>query len=210
MSRFEDRLLAELLEQHGSVLADLPARPLPASVPARSRRRLPAPRLRPQIPGLLPLGAVALALAAALAAIVIGFGSGGGGGGTPAYAVVQNGDGTVTVTIRELLGIDGANRELRTLGVRATVVRSERSCPTRPGRYKAADLPAELSHRIASGSGAPGAPSVVLDPSAIPPRDTVVIGVRKLDAHGGPAAAGLEIGVYEGAVPPCLRAAGSD
>lgn len=208
MSRFEDRLLAELLEQHGAVLAEPPARPLPTSGPARPRLRLPVLRL--PVPRLLPAGAAALALAAALVAVVIGFGSGGGGGGTPAYAVVQNGDGTVTVTVREIQGINGANQQLRTLGVHATAVRSERSCATRRGQYKTAGVSADLSHRIASGSTAAGVPSVVIDPSAIPPHDTVVIGVRAIDTHGGPAATGLEIGIYEGSVPPCLKALGSD
>lgn len=202
MSRFEDRLLSELLEQHGALLADAPARPLPAMPAARLRLRVPIPRL-------LPAGALGLAVAALVAALVIGLSSGGGGGGTPAYAVVRNGDGTVTVTVNELLGIEGANEELKTLGVPAVVVRSEEGCSTSPGQYKAAPVSAELSHQIASGSGSGGASSVVIDPAAIPEGDTVAIGVRALETPGEPAA-GLEIGIYEGAAPPCLSAAGSD
>jgi len=209
VSRFEDRLLAELLEQHGAVLADLPARPLPLRAPAR-RSRVPARPWRvPAARTLAPAGALALALATLLVALVIGFGSG-GGGGTPAYAVMRNSDGTVTVTIRELVGVAGANEALGTLGVRARVVRSLRSCPARSGRYRPARLSAEASRQIVQPVFSAGAPSVVIEPSAIPPADTVVIGVRTLDTHGGPAAVGLETAIYEGSAPPCLRASGGD
>ncbi|HXD54670.1 MAG TPA: hypothetical protein VN618_07950 [Solirubrobacteraceae bacterium] len=211
MSRFEDRLFAELVEQHGALLTDAPARALPASGQARrpARVRLPLPlRLRLPAGRLVPAGALAFALAAALAAIVIGFGSG-GGGGTPAYAVVSNGDGTVSVTVRELVGVTGANEALRTLGVRARVVHSERACPTQPGEYALARLSSEQSERIAHGGAPSGEPSVVLDPSAIPPGDTVVIGARVLEHRRALTVTGLEIAIYEGAVPPCLRAAGS-
>lgn len=203
VSRFEDRLLAELLEQHGAVLADAPVLPQIPARRARARSWLGLPARR-----LLPAGALALALATALVALVTGLGSG-GGGVTPAYAVVQNGDGTVTVTIRELLGIDGANRELRTLGVRARVVPSEGSCQTDPAQFRQARISEELSRRIVTPVFLAGAPSVVIEPSAIPADDTVVIGVRTLDTQGEPAATGLETAIYEGAAPPCLTASGS-
>jgi hypothetical protein len=196
MSRFEDRLWSELVEQHGALLADAPPRalaPIPARAPARRRR-------------LVPVAALGLALAAALAAIVIALGS---GGGTTAYAVISNPDGTVSVTIKELVGVRGAGEKLESLGVPVRVVRSEAGCPTRPGQYESAHLSAEQSQRISTLAGPASSASVVITPSAIPPGDTVVIGARALESGPGVGAVGLEVAVYKGATPPCLRAVGS-
>jgi hypothetical protein len=194
MPKFEDRLWAELVEQHGALLADVPARTLsPARTPVAARRRR-----------LAPVAAIALALAAALAAIVIGFGS---GAGTSAYAVVSNPDGTVTVTIKELVGVRGASRTLASLGVPARVVPAEPGCPTRPGQFSSAHLSAEQSLRISTLAGPSGTASVVITPSAIPPGDTVVIGARALQSSSGRTIVGLETAVYRGATPPCLQAA---
>jgi hypothetical protein len=197
MSRFEDRLLAELVEQHGALLAGAPARVLPPvgrTVRARRRR-------------LVPVAAIGLALTAALIAVVIGLSS---GGGTSAYAVVSNPDGTVSVTISDLVGVHGASEKLASLGVPVRVVRSEAGCPTRPGQFKPAHLSAEQSQRISTLAGPAGTASVVITPSQIPPGDTVVIGPRALQSSPGLAVVGLETAIYEGATPPCLHAVGGD
>ncbi|MCW3032671.1 MAG: hypothetical protein QOK19_705 [Solirubrobacteraceae bacterium] len=197
MPRFEERLWAELVEQHGSLLADVPPRTV-----APVRRHV-----RPRRRRLVPVAAVGLALAAGLAAIVIGLGS---GGGTSAYAVLSNPDGTVSVTIKELVGVRGASETLASLGVPVRVVPSQRTCPTRPGQFKPARLTAEQSQRISTLAGPADTASVVITPSAIPAGDTVVIGARALSSAAGLGAVGLEIAVYEGAAPTCLRAAGGD
>lgn len=196
MARFEDRLFAELIEQHGSLLADAPAHVLPHPVPLR--RPLGAPRRR-----LAGAGALAVALTLAIFALVIGFG--GGGNGTPAYAVVSNADGTVSVTVHEVAGITGANEALRTLGVRARVVRTEPGCATVAGEYKYVQLPPGASERVAHAGTVGGEPAVIIAPSAIPAADTVVIGVRSLGVQAGLEVTGLNIGLYEGAAPPCLK-----
>jgi hypothetical protein len=195
MSRFEDRLWTELVEQHGQLLADGPLRPVSAPrehAPARRRGRA---RSRA---GLTALG---LAVAAALAAVVIGLSS---GPPTSAYAVVSNPNGTVTVTIRELAGISGADEKLVALGIPVRVVPSEAACPTRPGQYESARISPELSERISHLAGPPSSAAIVIDPSVIPPGDTVVIAARTLE----PGVLALQTVLYEGATPPCLPLTG--
>ena len=51
-------------------------------------------------------------------------------GGTPAYAVSKGADGVVSVSIRDITGVTGANEELRRLGVRAVAV------PIRDGQHR--------------------------------------------------------------------------
>jgi hypothetical protein len=190
VARFEERLWGELVEQHGALLADAPAR---APIAGRDSRWV-SPRRR-----WAPAVAVATTAAVALAAIVIGLGS--GSRTSSAFAVVRNADGTVSVTIAELAGVDGADARLAALGVPARVVRSEGSCPTRPGEFKPARITGEQSQAAARPSG-PG--SVVIVPGAVPAGDTVVIGARELPPHSGATVVGLEFEVYEGATPPCL------
>ncbi len=207
MSRFEDRLWTELVEQHGALLAEAPSHATVSqdelatpAVPARTRVRERRRRL-------LPLAAIGLAIAATLTAIVIGLSS--GGPGNAAYAVVSKPDGTVSITIRELAGVHGADAKLASLGVPVRAVRSSSACPTRPGQYKRAHLTPEQARRISTLSGPAGSASVLITPSAIPSGDTVVIGARSLGSGPGGEAVGLDTVVYEGATPPCLRASGA-
>jgi hypothetical protein len=191
MSRFEDRLWSELVEQHGALLADAPLSlaPSPGRAPGRRRR------------WRAPLAALGLALAAAVTAIVIGLSS---GGGTPAYAVLSNPDGTVTVTIRQLVGVKAADEKLASLGVPVRVVRSEAGCLLGSGEYKTPRISPDLFQRISKLAGPASAASIVITPSAIPSGDTIVIGAREL----APGVVGLQTGIYEGTTPPCLPLAG--
>jgi hypothetical protein len=170
VSRFEDRLWDELVEQHGALLLDPP----PAALPhARVRAR----RLRWTARRRLPIAALGTALAGVVAALVIGLS---GGGGTPAYAVTSNGDGTITVTIREIVGIEGANGKLKALGVPVRVVPAEPGCPAvgaAPDRVSP-----ERHHAILSLIGRSGSASAKITPAAIPSGDTLVLGVHQLDA----------------------------
>jgi hypothetical protein len=107
MTRFEDRLISELIEEHGSALATVQR---PAS--GRSSGR----------PLWIAGGVVAVAGVAAIGITLVG------GGSSPAYAVTQNSDGTVTLTLNELSGIDGANQRLHQLGLPVTVVPLTTGC----------------------------------------------------------------------------------
>jgi hypothetical protein len=193
MSRFEDRLWMDLVEQHGALLAAAPARTFtPTLEPALPRR----------LPRLVPAASIGLALAAVLTVLVIALTP--GGGGNAAYAVSSNPNGTISVTIEELVGVTGASRQLASLGVPVRVVTAEASCPSLPDKYRVARLSPGLSHQVASVSGHSGAASVLVTPSAIPAGDTVLIGASELERSSGPAAVALEVQVYEGETPPCL------
>ncbi len=181
MSRFEDRLWAELVEQHGAVLAEPPAL---AQAPPRLLRRG-------------PLAAVALALALALAALVIALGR---GGGTSAYAVVTNPDGTITVTIRELVGVEPANERLEELGVPARIPPARSDCPTSRADLHPAHLTPEQSRETFEPVGGNGSYSVRINPDAIPSGDTLLL--RAYELPSGPIA--MRALVIEGAAPSCL------
>jgi hypothetical protein len=191
MSRFEDRLWDELVEQHGALLLEPP----PAALP---RTLVPVGRTSRALRRLLPIAALGTALAGVIAALVIGLG--GGGVGTPAYAVTANGDGTVTVTIREIVGIEGANAKLAALGVPVRVVPVKPDCPA-VGKGSAPDrVSPEREHTVLSPVGPAGSASVKITPAAIPSGDTLVLGARQLDA----GAIALGGALYKGPGRDCL------
>lgn len=108
MTRFEDNLWRELEDTYGGELSQAEG-PLPAR---------PALR-RPAIAGA-GLGVVGAGAAAVL--ILTAAGS------TPAFAVTPQRDGSVSVVIRRIDGIPGANRRLAELGIRARAVRVADGC----------------------------------------------------------------------------------
>jgi hypothetical protein len=171
MSKFEDRLWSDLVGSYGSELAL-------------------APRLERRRPGPSPLLAIALALAlgAVLAVLALNPGT----GVRAAYAIARNGDGTFTVTINELTGVGGANSELAELGLRARVAAVQDGCSAsaRPVAITPT-LYAQMSHLEGQ--------AVTIQPSAIPPGDTLV-----LAAHELRTGVGLSVGLYHGSAPACL------
>lgn len=152
MGEFENRLWSDLLGEHGADLAML-ARP--------TRRRSP---------GVLPAAAAALTVVSITVAVTVLLSA---NTTSPAYAVSQNSDGTVTVKITELAGIDGANRQLAKLGVPVRA-RPEKAysptCKLTPARAPS------LFTKILYPSRRPFA--VRIDPSAIPPGTTLLISAR--------------------------------
>jgi hypothetical protein len=196
VSRFEDRLWDELVEQHGALLLDAPVAALP-------RTPAPARRLRWAADRRLRITALGATMAAVLAALVIGLG--GGGGGTPAYAVTSNGDGTITVTIGEIAGIEGANGKLAALGVPVRVVPVEPDCPPPDSASTPDRVSPEREHAILSLTG-PASASVRVSPAAIPSGDTLVLGARQLDA----GAIALSGALYRGPGRSCLPSTPGD
>jgi hypothetical protein len=179
--RFEERLFAELVERHGALLAG----PAPRVAPVRRRV------------SRAPVAAVASGLAAALAVLAIVLST---GGGPPAFAVVQHPDGTVSVTIREVVGVRGADERLMALGVPVRVAVARADCRVRPGRYTPARVDSQAPPFFEL-RGPPGHASAVIDPRRIPPGDTVLLGARA--AAKGVVA--LSVSVFKGPVPPCVR-----
>jgi hypothetical protein len=74
------------------------------------------------------LGGAALGSAAAGAGLCIAVLLGTAGGTAPAYALSVRADGSVVLSVRELLGVAPANARLARLGVPARLVRRETGC----------------------------------------------------------------------------------
>jgi len=184
VARFEDRLFAELVEQHGALLAQPPAHAAAPPRPRLLRRRG-------------PIAALGLAIAAAVAALVIGLSH---NAGTSAYAVVTNPDGTVTVTIREIEGAAPANQRLAMLGVPVRVAPVTAGCPVTREQLPSVQLPPGQSAQIYRPEPGPAGFSVRIDPAAVPHGDTVLLTAREVR----PGFVVLRELLIEGAAPACV------
>ena len=197
MSSIQDRLWTDLVREPEA------KRALTAQQPtARNRTR----GIKLTIGGSVLLGAI---VTAALALT-------GGTSPTPAYAVSVNADGSVTLTLSELIGVTAANETLARLGVRARVARIEAGCAqTGEPIHESPGEPSyeQLQRMVESQKTGEGLPGLVwvIHPNAIPQADTVLIttqlanGGRPVATHDGKAisAVGSSVGLYRGAAPPC-------
>jgi hypothetical protein len=179
MSKFEDRLWRELVQEHGAELAQM-------TPPAANHRRRQRPKLLAGTTvGLAGVGtAVALIVSAA--------------GSSPAFAVTRNNDGTVTVWIKRIDGIAGANARLEALGVRARAVVVAAGCkpPTsvKPGRLIAAP-------RVHGNWTGPRQIVIArFDPKKIPSGRTLVLPA----VNDGKKVSIDQVRAVRGPAPPCL------
>lgn len=185
MGKFEDRLLTDLLTEYRPTLDAV---------------ELPEPRRGRHRP--LWIAASVLGLTGVVTAGVLLT-----GGGTPAYAVTKSASGDVTVTIRESTGIDGANEELRRLGLPAVVV------PVRPGCPDLDELAGGAGGGGAGGGGAGGGEAttaefevgkpgeVTFRATGVPPGHTVMVIVEE---NPGPAGLTVGMALIEGDAPDCV------
>lgn len=179
MTSFEDRLWGELAGEHATELA------LGSPPPPRKRRsKLP-------FAATLALLGVVLATVATLTTSP----------GTQAFAVTQHPDGTVTVTIKELVGIREANDELAALGIKARAAGVEASCTTDMSQFAPISIPPQLLGRLVSFGHAEAA-SVTITPSVIPSGETLLLTARQI----APDVVALGLQLYRGAVPSCIPA----
>ncbi len=182
MNRFKDRLWGELMREHGADLAQMRRQ-----VAKHSRR----PRPRVLVGSTLGLAGVGTALALVLSAA----------SSSPAFAVTRNHDGTVTVMIKRIDGISGANALLTALGVRARAVQVVAGCTIAPR------LALPSARLITVQRGARGVPAGMgpviqarFDPRRIPPGRTLVLPTLRVGhlIHIAPA------NWVHGAAPACL------
>jgi hypothetical protein len=97
----------------------------------------------------------------------------------------------VSVSIKELSGVDGANAQLTKLGVPIRVARVEATC-------SATAQAVPMSPTIVSDLTRHDGEDMEIQPNLIPQGDTLVISARQL---GGDI--GLSYGLYRGSVPTC-------
>jgi hypothetical protein len=121
MSRFEDQLFTDLMQQYGPVLQrtrrPAPARPRPLGRPARLAA------------GTAGAAAVAAGLALAVAALIPDSGSSTGTPQLTAWTVARHADGDISVTIRQLRNPAGLQARLRADGVPASVAFASQQNP---------------------------------------------------------------------------------
>jgi hypothetical protein len=180
MTKFADELFTDLMREHG---------------PALDLVRLPSRRAVPR-PVWLAAGVVGMAGAITAGVTVAG-------GGSPAYAVTANGDGTVTVAIAQLTGVDGANGALRTLGDRVVVVPVRPGCPTfdslpvaDPGSR---DHPTQVSGSASSSGGSNG--TITVNARGVPAGDTLLVA-----ASTGQKGINLAVKLIKDPAPRCVSA----
>ena len=150
MSKFKERLWRDLMREHRSELAQIDR-------PAAGRARYARPRL---------LAGTTVGFAVIATAIVLFLSA----ASTPAaFAVSGNSDGTVSVMLRRIAGIKGANERLQALGIRAKFVQVVSGC-------RAAVPPAALAQiktpdQVLSHAGR----QTRIDPREIPPGRMLMI-----------------------------------
>ncbi|MEV0838620.1 hypothetical protein AB0I55_03580 [Actinocatenispora sera] len=173
--KFENSLFNDLVRDHA---AD------EAMLTTASRRRIGRP---------LAVGAAAVAIGGiATAAVVVG-----GGQSSPAYAVTKHGDGTVTVSFRDVHAVDPANAQLKKLGLPV------RAAPVQRGCTAHSKSPSTPRHHYLRAIVGMSGKSVTVDPRLVPPHTTLVIGVPQLNPPKGQGLKFLATDVI-GAAPACL------
>jgi hypothetical protein len=211
MTRFEDRLLAELralvgTDRPADAEPAVPARQPPAG-PSTAPPQVPHPRVKPRDPGRVRprdptrgrrarprRRAAAGVIAAVLAAVGVVAGAVAWPHrlAVPAYAVDRNPDGSFLVTVNDLSVPTSLQQALLTDGVPVTVLAlsAGRHCAQRPPTVAA---PGVLVPR-------PDRPNALtIQPALLPPGDSVVLGVG-----GVPGQVVLVGMVVRGAAPACL------
>jgi hypothetical protein len=175
MTRFKDNLLNDLMREHGETVEEAPLRN------TRSARPL-----------LIAAGALAVAGVATVSITT--------SGNTPeAFAVTKNADGSVTLTIKDIKGIDPANAKLREYGIGAKAVPMSRDCA--PLDESKLDLLGgyKLPRHEEDGS-------VTMSPGDVPPGYTILLGISNMPNRG----TGLGYtGPHRDPAPDCLREVGN-
>jgi len=182
MTKFDDNLWREIERSYGSKLSG-------SQGPLRR-----GPRIR--VPVLAGTG---LGVAGASVAAVIVLGA---AGSAPAYAVTRHSDGSVSVTIRRIDGIRGANQRLAQLGIRARAVQIAGGCQATvsPALRKVTIATFVRVHRVVRLSGSDGAAWTRIRPAQIPSHRILVIPVFR----SGTLVRVVHGRVVRGTVPNCL------
>jgi hypothetical protein len=157
MTKFEDNLWREVEGTYGSELSEAPGPLHPHS------------RLRVPVIAGTSLGVVG---GSAAAVIVLTAAS-----SSPAFAVTPHRDGTVSVVIRRIEGIAGANHRLAQLGIHARAVQVADGCQVPAARALARVTVITLARDVHKNwvSAPPGAIRARIRPAQIPSGRTLII-----------------------------------
>jgi hypothetical protein len=174
MGTFEERLLGDLVRQHGVAVSEFVR---------------PAPRLSRTRP--LVMAAGALTIAGSIAVAVTTF-----GGNTPAFAVSRDADGAVTLSISDIRAVDAANAELRRIGAPVVAVPMTADCKD---TFEIDEgFVGESSGSVTSAGGGEG--SVTVQTKGLRPGSMLVVAAKK-DGDVLTLSEGVAV---RGKVPGCL------
>lgn len=188
MSSFDDMLWSELVQAHSTL-------PRAALGRAEGRRR--------RSPGrLVAVGAIALV--GATMAVLLSMSA--QPSAPAAFAITQQPDGSVTLTLSEIMGVGSANQELADRGIPVRIAKVEAGCTATgeivpPRSYSHERLGEMVEIQRDDGVGLSGL-TWTIHPSAIPPGDTLLITAEVVSGSRVPAVAS-RIGLYHGQAPTC-------
>ena len=118
MSNYEDRLLRDIMHEHGHTLDQADASPS-AGRPARGLLR------RPRV-----LAGGSLGLAGIGAALLLALGAGGAAAPTSAFAITRHSDGSVLVQLNSSEDLGQANQKLAAMGINEQITLYPNPNPT--------------------------------------------------------------------------------
>lgn len=173
---FEDRLWDRLATDNAEQLATMSLEPSRFAV-ARQRR--------PSLPATLGGGLAAGALAG-VAAFGLGLWK-----APPAFAVTMNGNGTVTVTLRDASAIGALNKKLAAEGIQAKAIPVKAGCTDPPQSDPQVLLPADTHQTTIV---------VTINPATIPAGDSEVLSVQRLPS----GRLSMFVGTFPLPVPNCV------
>ena len=154
MTKFADQLFADLMQEHGSTLAQ--------TRPPAPRRHIASRRT------LLATGTGFVAVAVTVGALMAD-------GGTPAYALTTHPNGSVTLDVYRESGIAGINAKLHQLGdSQVVVVPVEPGCPSPGSLPKPVVSPVGVKISVEATTSSGG--SITVDAQGIPAGDILVVG----------------------------------
>jgi hypothetical protein len=175
MGTFEERLLGDLVRQHGVAVSEFVR---------------PAPRLSRTRPLVMAAGALTVAGTVAVAVTVFD-------GNTPAFAVSKGADGAVTLSISDIRAVDAANAEMRRIGAPVVAVPMTADCED---TFEIDEgFVGASSGTVTSVSGGEG--SVTVRTKDLRPGSTMVVAAKK-DGDVLTLSDGIAV---RGKVPSCLR-----
>lgn len=113
--------------------------------------------------------------------------------------MIENSDGTITVTKEEVFEEDALNRRLSDLEIRVRALRADPSCTSRVDEVEWGDV----HPRIVTENG-PG-PGVTIRPNAIPSNHTLVLAAERTPRHPSrPPNILMRLMLVRGPAPPCV------
>jgi RNA polymerase sigma factor (sigma-70 family) len=192
-----EALLARVIAEQGYSEIALQAGASEAAVRQRVSRALAWLRTHASVLGAIASLGAGVALVLTLSA----------GTGPPAYALVVNGNGSLGLTVNELVGLGPANARLAKLGVPVRIAKIERNCHATARSLAPADrLLAEIVRPENVGHGVGGL-RMLIRPDEIPAGDTLVLTFQRIVAQAGtraiPGIAG-STSLYRNPPPSCV------